>query len=208
MKNSLTYYYSACVGINVESLSILCDPWFTDGAYYGSWYQYPKLIDPLNKIPEYKYIYISHLHEDHLDIKFLKSYLAKWPKSEIIITKRKFDYLSKILNKNGLKFLKVNSVSSKDAVANLIPYLDNNKEEIDSILEVISLKSEYRVLNLNDVPFNEVFHKSIAQRPFEINCLLAGYSGAGPYPQTYFEITDPLINEKAKRKKINSLKDF
>ena len=54
MKNSLTYYYSACVGIRMEGLSVLCDPWFSDGAYYGSWYQYPKLIDPINKIPEAK----------------------------------------------------------------------------------------------------------------------------------------------------------
>ena len=59
MKNKVIYYYSACVGIIVGSLKILCDPWFTDGAYYGSWYQYPKFENPIDNIPEYEYSVVS-----------------------------------------------------------------------------------------------------------------------------------------------------
>lgn len=208
MKNTLTYYYSACVGINIEGLSVLCDPWFSDGAYYGSWYQYPKFSNPIKTIPEYTYIFLSHLHEDHFDKKFLKDYLAKWPNSRIIIAKRKYDYLSKILRFNDLPFTIIDSISLEDVELNIIPYKDNEKEEIDSVLEIISKKSNRRLINLNDVPFDLEFHKSLAKRPFKLNCMLGGYSGAGPYPQTYFDTNDPLIKIKAEEKEDKFLKRF
>ena len=56
-----------------------------------------------------------------------------------------------------------------NAIANLIPYGNDKKEEIDSVLEVISLDSNYRLLNLNDVPYDIDFHKSLSQRPYKIN---------------------------------------
>jgi len=43
----VTYYYSACVAITTPDVSILCDPWFTDGIYDGAWYQYPKIKNPM-----------------------------------------------------------------------------------------------------------------------------------------------------------------
>ena len=43
------YIYSACLEIECGGFRILTDPWFTDGAYDGSWFQYPK-IDPFKHI--------------------------------------------------------------------------------------------------------------------------------------------------------------
>ena len=38
----IKYYYSACVQVTTSNnLKILCDPWFTPGAYMGSWHQFP-----------------------------------------------------------------------------------------------------------------------------------------------------------------------
>ena len=208
MKNKVIYYYSACVGIIVGSLKILCDPWFTDGAYYGSWYQYPKFETPIDNIPEYEYIYISHLHEDHFDSQFLKKYQKKWPNSKIIITERKFNYLAKLLKAGNFSYISANRIVKDNAIANLIPYGNDKKEEIDSVLEVISLDSNYRLLNLNDVPYDIDFHKSLSQRPYKINCMLAGYSGAGPYPQTYFDTSDPVIKIKAIEKQERNVNKF
>ena len=60
------YIYSACVVIETEDLTLCCDPWFTPGAYNGSWYQYPPLLkDPIDVIGRVNAIYISHIHPDH-----------------------------------------------------------------------------------------------------------------------------------------------
>ena len=47
----LTYLTSASVIIEDQNVKILCDPWFVDGEYYGSWYHYPKFnfIDIVSK---------------------------------------------------------------------------------------------------------------------------------------------------------------
>ena len=59
-------------GIFIETRqgSILCDPWFNP-AYFGSWFVFPR-NDQLNAglakaIRQPNYLYISHLHGDHLD---------------------------------------------------------------------------------------------------------------------------------------------
>ncbi|NDF83386.1 MAG: MBL fold metallo-hydrolase, partial [Actinobacteria bacterium] len=54
------YIYSACIVIETADVKVCCDPWFTDGIYEGSWYQYPKIKDPLTAIGKIDYVYISH----------------------------------------------------------------------------------------------------------------------------------------------------
>ena len=71
------YIYSACLEIDCDGFKILTDPWFTDGAYDGSWYQFPK-INPFDFIEKPDLIYISHIHPDHYDATFLKSLIAKF----------------------------------------------------------------------------------------------------------------------------------
>ena len=71
----LRYIYSACVLIETDKVKVLCDPWFTQGIYYGSWFQYPPLPkNPVEIIGKVDAIYISHVHEDHFDKVFLKNY--------------------------------------------------------------------------------------------------------------------------------------
>ena len=67
MTSELIHYYSACIGVRTENVSILCDPWFTEGAFGGSWFHFPwKAIDP-EDVGRYDYIYVSHIHPDHYD---------------------------------------------------------------------------------------------------------------------------------------------
>ena len=62
----IKYIYSACIEVKTKDLTILCDPWFTDGVYHGTWYQYPK-VNPFEIIDEPDIVYISHIHPDHYD---------------------------------------------------------------------------------------------------------------------------------------------
>ena len=50
---------------------ILCDPWLIDGCYYGAWYHYPKFEFNPKEFENIDYIYLSHIHPDHFDVKTL-----------------------------------------------------------------------------------------------------------------------------------------
>ena len=65
MSIKVKYIYSACIITETPDIKILHDPWFTDGIYDGSWFQFPKVADPINSIGNVDLIYISHIHPDH-----------------------------------------------------------------------------------------------------------------------------------------------
>ncbi len=69
-------------GIFVETRqgSILCDPWFNP-AFFGSWFVFPRndQLPPalLERIRHPSYLYISHLHGDHLDEEWLTANMPR-----------------------------------------------------------------------------------------------------------------------------------
>ena len=62
---------SSTVIIELDGVKILCDPWLTDGEYYGSWSHYPEfnISDNLSELNDVDAIYISHIHPDHVVVK-------------------------------------------------------------------------------------------------------------------------------------------
>ena len=74
-------YRSATVGIISNEFKLLCDPWLTDGEYYGSWSHYPPfdLETNIDEINSYDAIYISHIHPDHCSEDTLKKISKKIP---------------------------------------------------------------------------------------------------------------------------------
>lgn len=66
-------------GLYVETRhgSILCDPWF-NSAFFASWFPFPS-NEELDRqaIGSPDYLYISHVHEDHLDRAFLREHVSK-----------------------------------------------------------------------------------------------------------------------------------
>jgi len=69
-------------GILIDTVdgSILCDPWFVP-AFFGSWFVFPRndqLSDDLmHRIEHPTYLYISHLHADHLDETWLAEHVDR-----------------------------------------------------------------------------------------------------------------------------------
>ena len=69
-------------GIFVETAhgSIVCDPWFVP-AFFGSWFVFPRNdhlpAELLERIERADYLYVSHLHADHLDEPWLRSHLVR-----------------------------------------------------------------------------------------------------------------------------------
>jgi UDP-MurNAc hydroxylase len=69
-------------GLLVETAagSILCDPWFVP-AFFGSWFVFPRNDrlddDLLERVHAADFLYVSHLHGDHLDEAWLGDHLRR-----------------------------------------------------------------------------------------------------------------------------------
>ena len=65
----ITKLGSATVIVDTGDAKILTDPWLVDGAYYGSWCNYPPIPIKQINFKQIDFIYVSHIHPDHFDIK-------------------------------------------------------------------------------------------------------------------------------------------
>ena len=104
MSTSIKHYRNSFLDIENKKLRILMDPWINT-ANEGSWAATKNgdkyMFDSIKK-RKIDYVYISHLHTDHFDLKFLKKLKSKQKKNfKIIIKKFKDDRLKKQLISNG-----------------------------------------------------------------------------------------------------------
>lgn len=69
-------------GILIDTVegSILCDPWFLP-AFFGSWFVFPRNdrlpAELQERIEHPTYLYVSHLHADHLDEPWLAEHVSR-----------------------------------------------------------------------------------------------------------------------------------
>lgn len=219
-------YRSATIGILSDKFKLLCDPWLTDGEYYGSWSHYPpfdldKYIDEINS---YNAIYISHIHPDHCSEKTLKKISKDIP---VYILSYHSKFLKFKIERLGFKVIEIsnfekvklceNFTLSIIAADNCDPELcykfngcaDINikgaTQQIDS-LSVITCNNK-NILNINDCPY-ELAKSALVKikKSFDIDFLLVGYGGAGPYPQCFENLDYEQKKLKALEKKEKFLK--
>ena len=100
----LTYLSSAAVLIKDQDSSILCDPWFIDGEYYGSWCHYPPCTIKLDELNNVDGIFITHIHPDHFSVKTLEKMNKQIP---IFIHKFHYDFLKKSIENLGFNVVEV-----------------------------------------------------------------------------------------------------
>lgn len=197
MSIKVRYIYSACVLIETIDLKILCDPWVSEGAYDGSWYHYPPMKNPLETIGPADFIYISHIHPDHYDPRFLKLYLGKYPSAKVLIAPFSNNILSKKMDRNGIAHEIESNISIGKTNIWMVP---NERVWHDVDSAIVVQHDGHSVVNMNDNIYNEGQIKKIKNVVPKIEIALLGYAGAGPYPQTYYEVGPELI-EKANQKK-------
>jgi UDP-MurNAc hydroxylase len=194
----VTYYYSACVRIESQDLSILCDPWFTQGAYDGSWYQFPPQPDALARIPACDFVYVSHIHPDHYDPVFLRAYLQAHPRARVIIAARDKNHLSEKMQRDRIEHRAIAQLTRGET---LVAIVENAGTSYDVDSALVVKRGAHSVVNMNDnlLSADHVarIRELLSGRP---SIALLGYTGAGPYPQTYY--SDPqVLGEKAAGKK-------
>tara|TARA_B100001250_G_scaffold412904_1_gene445391 strand:+ start:1878 stop:3200 length:1323 start_codon:yes stop_codon:yes gene_type:complete len=212
------YKYSACIKICTDDISIICDPWFGNDAYYGTWTQFPDIEDPISLIGKNDYIYISHIHPDHYCNQTIKALLKTYENQKILIADwgEKPNHLARKIKSDGLgdKLKITNRIEINSTVINIIPNDTQSNSDIDSAIIVSSKKSNKAILNINDCIYNRNHFSKIKEiqkkekLDFKLFCL--GYTGAGPYPQTYYspKIESEILIKKAQEKKLKFFKRY
>lgn len=199
------YIYSACIVTSTPDISILHDPWFTEGIYDGSWFHFPKVLDPLESIGDVDLIYISHIHPDHYDSLFLKKYFAEYGVKKVCIANHSPNHLAGKMRADGISptILSTALVIGSTSIE-IIPHKTGSISDIDSamVLKYQSADDEtHCVVNANDIIFDDEMRKKLKNTAGDVDILLCGYTGAGPYPQTYFDLSSSQLVTEAKDKK-------
>lgn len=194
----VTYHYSACVRIDTAEASVLCDPWFTEGIYDGSWYHYPPVDDPMGRIGACDFVYVSHIHPDHYDPAFLRAYQRAHPRARILIADFEHNHLARVMRADGIEHEVVHQLEIGDTVLTIEPN-EAAVYEVDSAL--IVQRGGHSVVNMNDNPYHgeqiERIRSTLGGSP---TIALLGYTGAGPYPQTYHDDEARLLAEAEAKK--------
>lgn len=183
------YIYSACLEIETPDIRILTDPWFSEGIYDGAWYQFPRIADPLEAIREPDLIYVSHIHPDHYDPDFLRALFAKWGEKPVLIPDFAKNHLEVKARFDGIAVTPIREKRFGDTALHIVPNIIPTDTDIDSALLVAA--EGQSVLNLNDCIWHEPHVRELQSliRTYteELDLLALGYTGAGPFPQTYFD---------------------
>lgn len=220
----LQYLKSATVIIESKGVKILCDPWLVDGEYYGSWHHNPPFNFNEEDYQDVDYIYISHIHPDHFSIKTLEKLHKTIP---VLIHKFAAPFLKENIERLGFQVLELphnKRTALKNGIhINILAADDCNPEiclkffgcgiykgvegsaQIDSIAVIDD--GRYVVVNVNDCPYQLAYSAAarIREQYPQIDFLLLGYAGAGPFPQCFPEFSDEDKLELAERKKLQFL---
>jgi UDP-MurNAc hydroxylase len=190
-------------GILIETArgSIVCDPWFVP-AFFGSWFPFPRndqLPDHVREAVEHPdFLYISHLHGDHLDLAFLESHIDR--AATVLLPGFPTDELERVLRGVGFEhFIRTRHARPVDLPGGLrvtihIETSISDGPGGDSALLVDD--GEVRLLNMNDCRIHDLATLT-TDGPIDIQWLQ--YSGAIWYPMVYDHPPDvmrALVDQK------------
>lgn len=185
----LTVTHLGHAGALIESggTSILCDPWFVP-AFFGSWFPFPRndrlAPDLRDRLEHPDYLYISHLHADHLDEAWLADHvdrsatvlLPDFPTDELEERLRSLGFASVLPTRHAEEL----SLPGGLTVAIHVEVAVADGPGGDSALIVSD--GSTRVLNQNDCHVREP-HSLLAHGPVDVHLLQ--FSGAIWYPMVY-----------------------
>jgi len=195
-----------------DGANILCDPWVNGGAFLGSWFHWPPIPDDLESqliSDPCDGIYISHLHPDHYDPKFVAKfsrarpevpiYIAEfghpWLKRSIaaVVGKRteviEVPTLQEVVVAPGLtlKIFAADTCNPAVCVVNVPCQPDPDLRGIDSI--GVFHADDVTVVNANDAMGVQLIPR-IAANIGSADLVMGHYGGASPFPQCFPSVKD------------------
>lgn len=214
---------SATVIIETDDVSILCDPWLTDGIYYGSWCNYPPIDVEHCDFNGIDYVYISHVHPDHFDPKTMKLLNPDIP---VLIHKYHQKFLKANIERLGFKVIELDNAIPFELSKNtkLSIYAADNCDpricghmfgcitseikgsmQLDSLCVVDDGKSI--LVNTNDCPYgiSKNTLKVVKDTYPKIDFALVGYTSASLYPHCMIDFDKSDMNAGIERAKNSGL---
>lgn len=179
----ITFLGQAGLFIETKYGSVLCDPWFNP-AYFASWFPFPsnEFVD-IDRIRRPDYLYLSHLHHDHFDPKFLRDHVDK--NTTVLLPAFPIDHLEHELRSLGFsRFIRTTNCEtvSVDGLRFTIMALTAPTDGPIGDSTLVVSDGEVTLLNQNDSrPVNMELLQSFG--PFDVHFLQ--FSGAIWYPMVY-----------------------
>lgn len=180
----IKFYGHASIYIKTPNISVVTDPWFSkEGAFLSTWSQFPDNTElDLTPIRNVDYVILSHEHQDHFDLNFLKTIN---PNTKIIIPKYTDSYLYETLHKNlkneivvayTLQKIKLSEDLTFCPVVQSVPIWDD--------CTLVFETPEGTIVDVNDM---KIIHTDFQwiKNNFKIDHLFIQYSGANWHPMTY-----------------------
>lgn len=212
----ITWYTNACVRISSSSgESILCDPWVNPGAFLGSWFQWPPLPDDFEEKllrDPCNGIYITHLHPDHYDPKFLAKFTKLRPEVPVYVAEFAHEWLKRsvaavvdkratvveipilktveIANDFTLKVFAADSCNPLVCGASIPCQTEPKLRGIDSI--GVFCADGFTVVNANDAMGVQLIPQ-IAANIGAADLIMGHYGGASPFPQCFPDVEDKAL---------------
>ena len=211
----VNWYGNACVRVSSDSgHSILCDPWVNGGAFLGSWYQWPPIDPSLEQqllIEPCDGLYISHLHPDHYDPKFIAKFSKNRPEVPIYVATFAHPWLLRSIKAvvaPGVNVIELPTLSEFRIAENFtikvfaadtcnpvicgvnIPC--NIEPSLRGIDSIAVFKADSQVIvNANDAMGVNLVSR-IASNIGEADLIMGHYGGASPFPQCFEDVSDKL----------------
>ena len=176
---------------------LLTDPWFAEGAFYGSWHNFPPVPTELKEVivgNYYHWIYISHLHPDHCD----KKTLAQFPKNtKIVIGKFPHNHLRRVIE--GLGFTNILEISFRkkcdldglnivmfdDFASSNTGVISNVQYTLDTSFLIQDIDGE-KIFNCVDNPIRLVDADAIFTEHGNVDVAILPLGGASSYPHAFY----------------------
>jgi len=221
----ISHFSNSFITVEAKNSIITCDPWIGKTSDNG-WFSYPikNSGEIEKKIFNSNFIYISHLHCDHYDLKTLKKFKNK--NLTFLIKKFNNGVLKKRLQKfTDKKIIEIEPFKkkklNKDFTVAIIPQIisnssnlpDNIGYDLDTSIIIQSNQSKTIFYNNVDMPMNLNVLKKInnfVKKEFrgKIDIFCYGLGTASEYPQCFLNVDRKKEKKRLIDKSLNEINNY
>ena len=212
-----------------SKVKILCDPWLVGEEYLGSWSIYPPYDFKPENFEDVDFIYVSHIHSDHVSSKTLSKLNKNIP---ILIHNFPEKFLKNKIEKLGFKTIElahgIRIKLKKNIFLNILAADNCDPSICGSVMgcglsefkyqttqiDTISVFDNQKqvIVNTNDCPFEiaKITASSIKSMYKNIDLLLVGYVAASSWPHCYNLKKEEMEKEAIlkQQKKLETVKKY
>jgi UDP-MurNAc hydroxylase len=196
----LTYYGQACTLTEAGGVKILADPWLTEGAYHSTWFHTHLLADagvsPESFPKDIDYLFLSHEHQDHLDVATLKHFRRDIP---LLICRFSSSKFRKYLESLGFSNIRELASGEPLRVGDGVDVTIFQTAEYTNDAAILIEHDGVRAFNETDCKLAYADLEKLGRLSIDIGFYM--FSGANWYPMLYDYPEDKLLELVGRRRR-------